>query len=228
MNKTILAIDDEVNILTLLQINLELDRFNVITGSTGIEALELAESKLPDLILLDLMLPDIDGIEVCKRLKMNVRTQHIPIIMLTAKVLETDKVIGLEMGADYYLTKPFGIRELIAVIRAVLRRSTTQSTETTVLKIDDLLIDEQRMRVTKLDEEIELTRMEFKLLVFLAKNRETVLERKVLVDALTEKESIPDARSIDVHIWNLRKKLKQVPPENDYIETIRGVGYRFK
>lgn len=228
MKENILVIDDEVNILKLIKMNLERNQFTVTTGENGNEALDLSQKTKPDLIILDLMLPDMDGIEVCKRLRMNDETMTIPIVMLTAKAEETDKIIGLEMGADYYLTKPFSVRELVAVVRAVLRRTSKGVTETRATDEYDLLsIDRDNFKVFKSGIDLSLTFMEYKLLTFLLDNRNKVLNRQLLIEELTDKENKPDRRSIDVHIWNIRKKLDSVKPEREYIETIRGIGYKF-
>jgi len=224
--KKILVVDDEEHIVELLKYNLENNSYNVIYAFDGEEAYNKAIEESPDLILLDIMLPVLDGVEVCKKLKKNKISENIPIIMLTAKSEETDKVLGLEIGADDYITKPFNIRELIARIKAVLRR-TNNSTEASknILKIDNIIIDIESYEVKVDNEIIDLTFKEFELLKLLSENRGKVLSRNFLLDKIWGYDFYGETRTVDVHIRHLRKKLKL---KDDVIETIRGVGYKIK
>ncbi len=234
MAKKILVVDDEPNILTLLKMNLEMNRYEVITAETGHEAIELATQEHPDLILLDLMLPDMDGTSVCQRIRTAPQTRVIPIIMLTAKTDETDMIIGLEVGADDYITKPFSIREVVTRIKVLFRRIdefvNEESAETTSGKsevhIHDMAIDKKALEIRIKGTLVDLTRMEYKIILYLAENRQRVVSRHELVEALIEKDKKPDEKSLNVHIWNIRKKLDQYSAGMDYIETIRGAGYR--
>ncbi|NBI06738.1 response regulator [Senegalia massiliensis] len=224
--KKILVVDDEEHIVELLKYNLENNSYNVITAFDGEEAYNKAIEESPDLILLDIMLPLLDGVEVCKKLKKNKTSENIPIIMLTAKSEETDKVLGLEIGADDYMTKPFNIRELIARIKAVLRR-TNNSTESSkdILKVDNIIIDIESYEVKVDNEIIDLTFKEFELLKLLSENRGKVLSRNFLLDKIWGYDFYGETRTVDVHIRHLRKKLNL---KEDVIETIRGVGYKIK
>lgn len=224
----ILVVDDEEHIVELIKFNLESNGYEIITATDGKEAYEKAITETPDLILLDIMLPILDGIEVCKKLKKEKNTEDIPVIMLTAKGEETDKVLGLEIGADDYITKPFGIRELIARIKAVLRRSSTsqsQQEDLEIIKIDNIIINIERHEVSVDDEVKELTLKEFELLKVLAENRGKVLSRNYLLDKIWGYDFYGETRTVDVHIRHLRKKLND---KNHLIETIRGVGYKIK
>lgn len=227
--RNILVVDDEVNILELLKFNLESAGFDVLTCDNGEDALKLAKTCNFDLIILDLMLPGLDGFEVCKLLKKDKDTYDIPIIMLTAKSDETDKVIGLELGADDYITKPFGIREIIARIRVILRRvDGSQPDMPNIIKIGDITIDSDRHMVKKQGTLIELTLREFRLLEVLAQNQGNVVSRDFLIHEVWGNGYLEDSRTIDVHIRKLRKKLEDNPQFPKYIETVRGVGYKIK
>ncbi|ABR49227.1 two component transcriptional regulator, winged helix family [Alkaliphilus metalliredigens QYMF] len=236
MNRTkLLVVDDEKNIVELIRMNLTRSGFEIIPCYNGLDAIEITLTQNPDLILLDLMLPDIDGLEVCRRIRLDERIHQTPIIMLTAKSEETDKVIGLGLGADDYITKPFGLRELEARVRTVLRRvmdskSTTAetATDTNIIQVQDITIDVNRHIVKKQDEIIEFTLSEFKILKKLAESLEHVLSRSLLLEEVTGEKSTPDLRIVDVHIRNIRKKLSDHNDSPKYIETIRGVGYKMK
>ncbi|MBS4540073.1 response regulator transcription factor [Clostridium sp. D2Q-11] len=223
----ILVVDDEEHIVELIKYNLESNGYEIITAFDGNEAYKKALEETPDLILLDIMLPILDGMEVCKKLKRNKDTEDIPVIMLTAKGEETDKVIGLELGADDYITKPFGIRELVARIKAVLRRSSNIQVEEEahIIKIDNIIIDIESHEVSIDNEVKELTLKEFELLKVLAENRGKVLSRNYLLDKIWGYDFYGETRTVDVHIRHLRKKLNDT---NHLIETIRGVGYKVK
>jgi two-component system, OmpR family, alkaline phosphatase synthesis response regulator PhoP len=224
--ETILIVDDEEDILELIRHNLSKEGYMVRGAETGEKALTYAMEKPFDMILLDLMLPGLDGLEVAKRLKGNDQTRHIPIIMLTAKGEEADVVTGLELGADDYITKPFSPRVLLARIKAVMRRRPDTSEKVDdVLQIHGLEIHMGRREVKADGEVIDLTYTEFQVLFYLAKRPGWVLTRSQIVDAVRGNDYPVTDRSVDVQIVGLRKKLG---PHGKYIETVRGVGYRFK
>ena len=227
--KQILIVDDEQHIIELIQFNLENNNFNVIVSDNGEDALALANKEIPDVIVLDLMLPGIDGLEVCKRLRRSEATKKIPIIMLTAKGEETDKVLGLELGADDYLTKPFSIRELLARVKALLRRYEDIIGDTDhIIKVQDIIIDTEKHEVMKYGKYIELTLKEFELLKILAENRGKVLSRNSLLDKVWGYDYFGETRTVDVHIRHLRRKIEDDDGNPVYIETIRGIGYKMK
>jgi len=223
--KTILAIDDEKDLIELVRYNLEKEGFQVSDARDGESGLALAIQKNPDIVLVDLMLPGIDGLEVCRRLKSNTRTAAIPLIILTAKSSESDRVVGLELGADDYVVKPFSPRELVARIRALLRRTTGQAESTARIRRGDLLIDLDRREVTYAEIPIELTATEFRLLHFLAAHPGHVFTRGELIDNVLGRDIAVLDRTIDVHIMALRRKLGN---RGDCVETVRGFGYRFQ
>src|SRR5438874_660188 len=224
MSHTVLVLDDEKDILEMVRYNLEKEHLDVITASEGQSGLEIGLKHKPDLVVLDLMMPGMNGLEVCKQLRSDARTSRVPIIMLTAKAAETDKIIGLEMGADDYITKPFSVRELLARVRAVLRRAKEPSGQEEVIKRGELTIDIGRHQVTFGGQKIALTTTEFKILEFLAVHPEMVRSRDAIIDgALGRDEAIFD-RTIDVHITALRRKLSA---GGAHIQTVRGVGYKW-
>jgi two-component system alkaline phosphatase synthesis response regulator PhoP len=225
IKETILIVEDEKDIVKMLDYNLKKEGYRVITASDGEDALDLAKLRQPDLILLDLMLPGLDGLEVCKELKNERKTRPIPLIMLTAKAQESDKVIGLELGADDYVAKPFSPRELIARIKAVLRRGKEKLPE--VIKIGDLGLDFSKIEVTVKDRPVELTSKEFELLKTLIQAKGRVLSRDYLLDNVWGfNHAIEiETRTVDVHIRTLRKKLKSAAK---YIITVKNYGYRFE
>jgi two-component system phosphate regulon response regulator PhoB len=224
--ENILVVDDEQDILELLTYNLAREGYQVTGALTGEDALNKIRSIAFDLILLDLMLPGIDGLEVTKSLKNNPKTRKIPIVMLTAKGEEADIVTGLELGADDYITKPFSPRVLIARVRAVIRRASEEpQDETSVLRIYELVIDPGRRSVLAGGKPIELTFTEFQVLLILARRPGWVFTRTQIVDAVRGSDYPVTDRSVDVQIVGLRKKLGSL---GKYIETVRGVGYRFK
>ena len=220
----ILAVDDEEDILELIQFNLNREGYKVSTATSGEDALRKVYSKNPDLILLDLMLPDLDGFAVARKLKEDPKKRHIPIIMLTAKGEESDIVTGLELGADDYIVKPFSPRILIARVRTLLRRLDTSNSKNDILEIKDLVIDPLKHIVSVKGEPVELTVSEFQILYFLAKKPGWVFTRSKIVDEIRGNNYAVTDRSVDVQIVGLRKKLKEC---GSYIETVRGVGYRF-
>ncbi|MFZ2356785.1 MAG: response regulator [Candidatus Omnitrophota bacterium] len=227
MKETILIVEDEKDIVKMLDYNLKKEGFKTLIAHDGEDALDAANTKLPDLILLDLMLPGLDGFEVCKTLKAERKTASIPIIMLTAKSQESDKIVGLELGADDYVTKPFSPRELLARIKAVLRRVKEKDKLLEVLKIDDLTIDLSKIAVSVKDKPVELTSKEFELLKTLIKAKGRVLSRDYLLDTIWGFDHAVEiqTRTVDVHIRTLRKKLKS---EAKRIITVKNYGYRFE
>ena len=235
INQRILVIEDETNIQELIKYNLEKNGYKVVVSDNGIDGLEEAIANVPDLILLDLMLPGMDGLEVCKRLRMDKRTKKVPIFMLTAKSEELDKILGLELGADDYITKPFSIKELIARIRAAMRRISDDRNEeadgkesSTILKVRDIEIDSEKYEVLKNGEKLVLTLKEFELLKMLIENKGKVLTRDFLLDKIWGYDYVGETRTVDVHIRHIRQKINDEEGSNQMIETIRGVGYRFK
>lgn len=221
----ILVVEDEEAIQELLRYNLNREGYSVQEADTGESALQLAQEKQPNLILLDLMLPEIDGLEVCKQLKSDTRTQHIPIIMVTAKGEEADIVTGLELGADDYITKPFSPRVVVARVRALLRRSRQEDpSPAETIQVQDLLIHPGRHEVLVDGQPVSLTHTEFQVLHLLARRPGWVFTRYQIVDAVHGDDYAVTERSVDVQIVGLRKKLGTA---GKYINTVRGVGYRF-
>lgn len=230
----ILVVDDESSIVTLLQFNIEKAGFDVVTAEDGRTGYELALSEKPDLIVLDLMLPEMDGIEVCKQLRQD--KVETPILMLTAKDDELDKIIGLELGADDYLTKPFSPREVVARIKAILRRSAgkaadvepEESPKEKALHVGELKILTESYEVYLQDELLDLTPKEFELLVYLANHRGKVFSRDQLLDAVWNYDYIGETRIVDVHVSHLRDKIEADTKQPRYIKTIRGFGYKME
>jgi len=223
----IYAVDDEVNILELLRFNLSKNGYEVKTFTDA--AALLAEVKLivPDLFLLDLMLPGIDGLELCRRLRNDPATSQAPIIMLTAKTSEVDKIVGLELGADDYVTKPFSVLELLARVKALLRRQNRNiSIDADIQTAGDLVVDKPRREIRRAGQLLELSYKEFELLVTLICNDRRVLTREFLLEHIWGIEFDGENRTVDVHVRFLRQKLES-GSINNYIETVRGVGYRF-
>ncbi len=227
MKEKILIVEDEKDIIKMLEYNLKKEGYRILSARDGEDALDLAIKELPDLVILDLMLPGMDGLEVCKELKKEMKTAPIPVIMLTAKSQESDKVLGLELGADDYITKPFSPRELIARIKAVLRRTKEKDKLPEVLKIGELMIDFSKISVTVKGKVAELTSKEFELLKTLIKVKGRVLSRDYLLDTIWGFDHAVEiqTRTVDVHIRTLRKKLKS---EASRIITVKNYGYRFE
>lgn len=223
MSQKILVVDDEQSIVTLLQFNLEQAGFSVVAAYDGLSALELAKREKPDLIILDLMLPELNGLDLCKNLRQE--NIMIPILMLTAKDDEFDKVLGLELGADDYLTKPFSPREVIARVKAILRRARMVTNEQTTkrFRIGELEVIEDNYEVFYNGELLELTPKEFELLVYMAKHSGRVMTREQLLNAIWNYDFVGDTRIVDVHISHLRDKIKA-----PYIKTVRGLGYKLE
>ncbi|MFL2948318.1 MAG: response regulator [Nitrospinales bacterium] len=221
----IVVIEDEVDILEVINYNLSKEGFDVCSALDGEEGLALIKKEVPDLVLLDLMLPGLDGIEICRKLKTDYSTRSIPIIIVTAKGEESDIVLGLGMGADDYMVKPFRPRELMARIRSVLRRGHFIEEGEGLVSIDELVIDINRHEVKLEGKKIVLTAMEFKLLHFLASHPGQVFTRENLLNHVSSDDTFIIDRNIDVHIRSIRKKLNK---HRELIETIHRVGYRFR
>ena len=227
MENLVLVVDDEKPIVDIVKINLQKNGYNVIEAYDGNEAVAKALSEEPDLILLDVMLPGQDGFSVCKKIR---ETSAVPIIMLTARDEEVDKILGLELGADDYMTKPFSIRELIARVKAILRRSQFTSKDESsgeILTFGDLSIDIEKYEVRKRGSVIELTFREFELLKFLATKSGKIFSRENLLNKVWDYEFYGDVRTVDVTIRRLREKIEDNPSIPTYIMTKRGVGYYF-
>ncbi len=231
MQKKILIIEDEQSIATLLSYNLTQAGYQTIIANDGKEGFELALNESPSLIVLDLMLPTMDGVEICKELRL--QKISTPIIMLTAKDDEFDKVLGLELGADDYMTKPFSPREVVARIKAVLRRSEgakvqREDSSSAELKLGDLKVYPERYEAFMNDEQLEFTPKEFELLVYLMENKNRVLTRDQLLSAVWKYDFAGDTRIVDVHISHLRDKIEDNSRKPVFIKTIRGLGYKFE
>ena len=224
----VLIVEDEANIRQLVKYNLEKESFQVIEAEDGLQGLRLAKAEKPDLVLLDLMLPQMDGLEVCRSLKGNPATAALPIIMLTAKSEEIDKVIGLELGADDYMTKPFSPRELVARVKAVLRRSQKEASLPGELSVGRLRFNFSRYEVHMGNAKLELTPKEYELLKMLATNLGKVFTREQLLEKVWGYEYFGDTRTVDVHVRHLRAKMSTDPETADALETIRGFGYRLR
>ena len=225
-NKKVLIVDDEEHIRELIKFNLKKEGYDTEVAVNGTEALKIIREIKFDLILLDLMLTEIDGLEVCKEIRRNEETSDIPVMMITAKGEEFDKVLGLELGADDYITKPFSIRELMARVKALLRRSNVKKEEN-IIKFGDVVVNFKTREVTKGTQNVELTLKEFELLKLLIKNKGNILTRELLLDKIWGYEYIGETRTVDVHIRHLRKKIESDDKNPQYIQTIRGVGYKF-
>jgi two-component system, OmpR family, phosphate regulon response regulator PhoB len=224
-SETVLIIEDEPSLVEVLSYNLEKEGFKVLTASNGRDGLERARAVLPDLVILDLMLPLVDGLQVCAQLRGDAKTQNIRILMLTARSEETDEVVGFSVGADDYVTKPFKVRPLIHRIKALLRRNEKSKSETAVLSVHGVEIDKASFEVRVDDKELELTRTEFRLLWTLMRQPGRSFSRLELMDSSRGMDANALERTIDVHVRALRKKMGE---PGDLIETVRGIGYRFK
>jgi DNA-binding response OmpR family regulator len=227
-SSTILLVDDEDSIQKLLAYPLEREGYRVLQARDGVEALERFASERVDLVVLDIMLPKLDGLEVCKRLRAE---SEVPIIMLTARDDELDKVLGLELGADDYITKPFSIREFRSRVRALLRRAAVSrqvDEDGELISAEGLTIDLARRVVEVRGNRVQLTYVEFELLRILASNPGRVYSRRMLLEALWGGADYREPRTIDVHVRHLREKLERDPADPEYILTVRGVGYRFR
>lgn len=232
--KKILVVDDEIHILELVKYNLLQGGYEVVTAESGEGAVECLKKETFSLVLLDWMLPKMDGIEVLQWIRLNQATKKLPVILLTAKSDEISKVVGLEVGADDYLAKPFGVHELMARIKALLRRaefSQVKGDDTKAedeIHIDEIVINKTRRTVVVRGSEIELSMKEFDLLYLLASNRGIVFSRVSLLESVWGYDYIGETRTVDVHISNLRKKIEEDDAQPVYIKTVRGVGYKFQ
>lgn len=228
----ILVVDDESHIQELVKFNLEKEGYQVETASDGMMAVEKAEQLLPDLILLDVMLPGMSGLEVCRTLHSKKSTQNIPIIMLTARSEEIDKILGLEMGADDYITKPFSPRELVARVKAMLRRIKKETDSRAVPEnrtvYGEITLDLERVEAGVRGTKLDLTHKEFELLKALMSNPGKVFTREALLERIWGYDYYGDTRTVDVHIRHLRQKVEADPANPEYIDTVRGVGYRLR
>jgi DNA-binding response OmpR family regulator len=224
MAQKILVVEDELEIIKLVRAYLEKAGYLVVTATDGQEALAVYRHERPNLVILDLNLPGMDGLDVCRAMR---RDSDVPIIMLTARLEETDRLIGLELGADDYIVKPFSPREVVARTRAVLRRTEGEPVQPDVIVVGELALDMPRRKATLSRELLDLTTMEFDLLAILVSHPGRVFTRMQLLEQLQEDPYVGYKRTIDVHIKNLRKKLGDDPSGPHFIETVRGVGYRF-
>jgi len=225
--KRILVVDDETDLVELVSYNLKKEGFIVDSASDGETALTKIRKGRYDLVILDLMLPGIQGVELCRILRNDPGTEALPVIMLTAKGEEVDRILGLEMGADDYITKPFSPRELVARVKAVLRRSKEKPAAEKILKIGELEIDRERYRVSVRGKAVKLSATEFKLLLFLAERKGKVFSRDQLLDAIWRDEAFVEPRTVDVHIRRLRANIEEDPAKPRYVKTLRGIGYFF-
>jgi two-component system phosphate regulon response regulator PhoB len=224
MKPRILVVDDEPEAVELIEFNLKQSGYLVTTAGDGADALKKARTQTPDLVVLDVMLPEMDGFEICKTLRQDGATSKIPIIMLTAKAAEIDRVLGLELGADDYLTKPFSTRELLLRIKKILSRGQAAEPLEQLLRFGDLAIDTPRHVASWRDKPFDLTATEFKLLTILAQRTGRVQSRDQLLRDVWEYDSMIDTRTVDTHMRRLREKLG---PASKHLDTVRGVGYRF-
>lgn len=220
----IAVIEDDESVRKSLMLNLELENFKVVTANDGIAGLELVENEKPDLIILDVMMPRKDGLQTCKELRQ--QGNSTPLILLTARCQEVDKVLGLELGADDYLAKPFGMRELVARVKALLRR-TSKTDEIDRVQFDDVLIDFKAYRAERNSEPLELSAREYRLLRYLVAKRGAVVTRDELLDEVWGYNSYPSTRTVDNHIARLRQKIEQNVNSPRHILTVHGVGYKF-
>ncbi|WP_234567959.1 response regulator transcription factor [Rhodohalobacter sp. 614A] len=221
--QTILVVDDEQDLLDLIEYNLRQEGFNVLKAENGKDGIQMAKENMPDLVLLDIMMPQMDGIEVCDRMREDSTLTHIPIIFLTARSDEKTEIEGLNKGADDFITKPISTSKLISRIKAVLRRFEETEEKVQKLKVHDLEIDKDRYIVTRGEEEFQLPRKEFELLYYLASKKGKVRDRQTLLNKVWGDNIYVVDRTVDVHVRKIREKLG-----DHYIETVKGVGYRFK
>jgi DNA-binding response OmpR family regulator len=225
---TILVVEDEDTLRETLIYNLEQEGYAALSAGDGDEALKIIRKQRPDLVLLDIMLPGLDGLAVCRLVRRDPDIAHIPIIMLTARGTQGDKMVGLDSGADDYITKPFGLGELLARVRAVLRRAPGQAAPGEKLEAGDIRVDLASRRAYRGDQELHLSHKEFDLLVELMRNRGAVLSRDLILSRVWGYDYYGDSRTVDVHVRWLRQKIEDDPSEPKHIVTVRGVGYRFE
>lgn len=225
---TILIVEDEETLRETLAYNLEQEGYQTLTAADGEEALHLIRAHQPDLVVLDIMLPVLDGLSVCRLVRRDPQVAHIPIIMLTARGTQGDKMVGLDSGADDYITKPFGLGEFLARVRAVLRRAPGQRPSEQVLEVGDIRLDVASRRAYRRGAELHLSHKEFDLLAELMRNRGAVLSRDLILSRVWGYDYYGDSRTVDVHVRWLRQKIEDDPSNPRYIVTVRGVGYRFE
>ena len=221
--RSVLIVDDDTKLVELLQLYFQKDGFIVYTAYDGLTALKTARDKQPDILVLDLMLPGMDGWDICRTLR---RDSDVPILMLTARDEESDRLVGLEIGADDYVTKPFSPKEVVARVKAILRRTKRATVKTEPVRMGDVVIDLEQYQVTKGGQAIELTPTEFKILELLAANPGRVFSRLQIVEQIQGYSFEGYERTVDAHVKNLRRKIEENPKEPEYIHTIYGVGYR--
>ena len=222
---TILVIDDEKDLIELVRYNLEKEGYDVIAATDGQSGLEVVKKHRPDLVVLDLMMPGLDGLQVCQQLRSDPRSGRIPVIMLTAKATEADRIVGLELGADDYITKPFSPREVVARVKAVLRRSVAHQDEPQLIRGGDLTIDLSGHEVSYKGQRVSLTATEFRILEFLAARPGRVFSRDEIIDSALGNDTSVFDRTVDVHVTAIRRKLGA---GGEQIETVRGFGYKFR
>lgn len=232
MNK-ILIVDDEESIISLLKYTFEQAGFSVVVAYNGTSTFKIVEEEKPDLILLDIMLPEITGFEICNKLRLNKNSAKIPIIFLSARTREVDKLLALKLGADDYVTKPFSPRELVARVKSKLRRSNDegipiQGSSTQLVEIHGLVIKPSQYEAFIEGQKLNLSKKEFELLKLLASNSGKILKRDFIINTIWGRDYGTDSRTLDVHIRYLRQKIEKAPQNPQYIETIRNLGYRFK
>jgi len=227
MRQRIVLIEDEKDIVELVRYNFRKEGFEVASFTSGKEGLEHLRRSPADLVLLDIMLPDLDGFEICKRLRAEDRIRSLPVIFLTAKGEEIDRVLGLEIGADDYVVKPFSPRELVARVKAVLRRQARPAAKLEVIEVPDLRLDSRTQEVTVRGRSVELSTLEFKLLHFLASHPRRIFNREHLLDEVWGRDRFVTPRTVDVHIRRLREKIEAQAERPQFIHTVRGSGYRF-
>lgn len=225
---TILVVEDETTVLETLSYNLQQEGYKVLTAEDGEQALEIIRTRKPDLVVLDIMLPRLDGLAVCRLVRKDPEVAHIPIIMLTARGTQGDKMVGLDSGADDYITKPFGLGEFLARVRAVLRRAPGRAVHGQELRVGNIRADLASHRAYRGEEELHLSQREFDLLVELMRNAGAVLTRDLLLTRVWGYDYLGDTRTVDVHIRWLRQKIEDDPSNPQHIVTVRGVGYRFE
>jgi two-component system alkaline phosphatase synthesis response regulator PhoP len=226
--KRVFIIEDQKDIVRVVKYNLEKEGFEVTSASDGHVGLAEVRKSLPDLLILDLMLPTLPGLEICKKVRLDQKLNRMPILILTARGDEADRVLGLELGADDYVTKPFSPRELVARVKALLRRAPLPSEAGKTIQVAGLLIDPDSYRVTRAGKHVPLGRLEFRLLYCLASQPNKILSRDQLLDAVWSGDRFVTPRNIDVHIRHLRKKIEADPKNPVYLKTVRGVGYLFE
>ncbi|MDF2571153.1 MAG: phoP 1 [Sporomusa sp.] len=223
LQSSVLLVDDDVKLIELLELYFRKDGFIVYTANDGLTALKIAQDKQPDILVLDLMLPGMDGWDICRTLR---RDSEVPILMLTARDEESDRLVGLEIGADDYVVKPFSPKEVVARVKAILRRTKRTTVKTEPVRMGDVVIDLAQYQVTKAGQPVELTPTEFKILELLAANSGRVFSRLQIVEQIQSYSFEGYERTIDAHVKNLRRKIEDNPKEPVYIQTVYGVGYR--